>query len=126
MKYISLEAQDQLMFCGLKSRGFPPRQAIDLVDSRWPLYGNFLLAECSGRGIELTMTDVENYLWEKFGSRRQNNETYDPATVPFSASDTECLLEWCSQKNQGKQVGLLATMSEETLAEIEAIGKESI
>ncbi len=101
--YLNEDQYQKVLQRALNSHGVGLPIAVLLIESRLPTYGSMLLAECSSRGIDLTMADVEEYLWDVNNSDRwADGEKIDVEKTLFGALSIEAMLKWASLKNRGR------------------------
>lgn len=118
MNFLSRQEYEAIVFLGLLDMGIQAEQANLLINSRFPTAGQSLLAECSARGVGLTLPDLEEFLWATVGQRWEDGSTIDPATTLFNASNVESFLAWACENRRGVET-LPPTFTAKDSAEVQ-------
>jgi hypothetical protein len=98
-RFLRTDEYESLLMAGLKRYGLAESDIRALLDARWPLFDISVLTEAQGRGIVISMEDVQGFLdalIDKLG------------VAPFIARETcfephvfDEMLEWCIAHGRG-------------------------
>jgi hypothetical protein len=111
--YLSDNHYHDVLLAALHVQGVPLPLAETLIAARLPTHGSLLIAECSNRGIDMTLADVEEYLWQINGGNTWfDGEIVDVERTLFHVATIDSLLEWASVHRRGKPSATSQTVRE--------------
>lgn len=82
--------------------GLDERQAKALVAARWPMPGSGVPSEALGRGLQVSLDDVADWLRKTVGECWHDGEPVDAAATFFSPSLVDSFLEWAVSTGRAK------------------------
>ncbi len=100
-KTLTREQFEQAIAVGMLEMGIPIAVVPNLLNARWPMTANAVLAECSGRGLNLSITDLEEFLWDLKGKQLPDGLPVDPHRIMFDPIPVDRLLDWAVQHDRG-------------------------
>lgn len=88
MRYLTTAEYESVLLAGLKRYGLDEPTIHALLDARWPMCDASVLVEAQGRGLSITMPDVQAWLDSMAGPPLRARECW------FNASILDQMLAW--------------------------------
>ncbi len=122
MRYLSTVEYDNLVLTGLVRLGADEATVRVLQQARWPMSGETCLVEAAGRGVKLTLDDIQAYL--DYFIAGLGVERFDAKTALFVPSRFDAMLKWLVEHGRGVPT-FTGTMMEQQPRRLEAMLRSS-
>ncbi len=99
---LTAAAYESLVLAGLERLGMTPDQARDVSAGRWPMTGAAAVCECRGRGLELCLEDLTDFLVWKFERLVfDDGAPIDAEAIGWSPRILDESLQWAVANGRG-------------------------
>lgn len=99
-KVLSTREFDAVLLRALGRLGLSRDEARHLIDARWPIVGAGVLTELTGRGLVLSIDDVQSFLDEL--AAMDGGDRLDARAIAWVPATLDLLIAWAERNGRGQ------------------------